>query len=83
MMVSGSISGPSICMLSRCDNTMRMGFFYEIPRPIRVASLRISLFEPLCMARQRDFDVFNALNVMEHESFLKVLKLGIGDGFLQ
>jgi len=30
-----------------------------------------------------DFDVFNALNVMENEAFLKELKFGIGDGFLQ
>jgi len=41
------------------------------------------LHDALIFAKQNDFDVFNALNVMENESFLKELKFGIGDGFLQ
>jgi len=41
------------------------------------------MYDALILARQQDFDVFNALNVMENESFLKDLKFGIGDGFLQ
>lgn len=41
------------------------------------------MYDALIYAKQRDFDVFNALNVMENESFLKELKFGIGDGFLQ
>jgi len=41
------------------------------------------MYDALIFARQHDFDVFNALNVMENESFLKELKFGIGDGFLQ
>ena len=36
----------------------------------------------LILAKQEDFDVFNALDVMENESFLKELKFGIGDGRL-
>jgi len=39
--------------------------------------------DALILARKHDFDVFNALNVMENESFLKDLKFGIGDGYLQ
>lgn len=39
--------------------------------------------DALILAKQLDFDVFNALNVMENDSFLKELKFGIGDGFLQ
>jgi len=39
--------------------------------------------DALILARKEDFDVFNALNVMENETFLKDLKFGIGDGFLQ
>mmetsp|Transcript_73865 Transcript_73865/g.207408 ORF Transcript_73865/g.207408 Transcript_73865/m.207408 type:complete len:457 (+) Transcript_73865:93-1463(+) len=39
--------------------------------------------DALILAKQHDFDVFNALNVMENESFLKELKFGVGDGFLQ
>lgn len=41
------------------------------------------MYDALIFARQRDFDVFNALNVMENDQFLKELKFGIGDGFLQ
>jgi len=41
------------------------------------------MLDALIYARQHDFDVFNALNVMENEQFLKELKFGIGDGFLQ
>ena len=32
---------------------------------------------------QRDFDVFNALDLMENKEFLEKLKFGIGDGNLQ
>lgn len=39
--------------------------------------------DALIFAKQQDFDVFNALNVMDNEQFLKELKFGIGDGFLQ
>jgi len=41
------------------------------------------MHDALILAKQNDFDVFNALNVMENETFLKELKFGIGDGFLQ
>lgn len=41
------------------------------------------MYDALIYAKQHDFDVFNALNVMENENFLKELKFGIGDGFLQ
>eukprot|EP00744_Colponema_vietnamica_P004385 GILI01006561.1.p1 GENE.GILI01006561.1~~GILI01006561.1.p1 ORF type:complete len:459 (-),score=128.36 GILI01006561.1:132-1460(-) len=37
----------------------------------------------LMLARDHDFDVFNALNVMENDSIFKPLKFGIGDGHLQ
>jgi len=41
------------------------------------------MYDALIFARSYDFDVFNALNVMENDDFLKELKFGIGDGFLQ
>merc|ERR1711972_1261034 len=41
------------------------------------------MHDALILAKQHDFDVFNALNVMDNEQFLKELKFGIGDGFLQ
>ncbi|KDO65147.1 hypothetical protein CISIN_1g046799mg, partial [Citrus sinensis] len=38
--------------------------------------------DALIVAKQKDFDVFNALDVMQNESFLKELKFGPGDGKL-
>eukprot|EP00478_Filoreta_tenera_P000378 GABV01000378.1.p1 GENE.GABV01000378.1~~GABV01000378.1.p1 ORF type:complete len:337 (+),score=85.25 GABV01000378.1:370-1380(+) len=38
--------------------------------------------DALILARNEGFDVFNALNLMENESFLKELKFGAGDGNL-
>jgi len=41
------------------------------------------IYDALIYAKQLDFDVFNALNVMQNDNFLKELKFGVGDGFLQ
>jgi len=41
------------------------------------------MHDALILANRLGFDVFNALNVMENDQFLKELKFGIGDGFLQ
>jgi glycylpeptide N-tetradecanoyltransferase len=38
--------------------------------------------DALIVAKQKNYDVFNALDVMENESFLKELKFGPGDGQL-
>ncbi|WOL20393.1 hypothetical protein Cni_G29198 [Canna indica] len=38
--------------------------------------------DALIAAKQQDFDVFNALDAMENETFLKELKFGPGDGHL-
>ena len=39
--------------------------------------------DALILAKQKGMDVFNALDVMHNEEFLKDLKFGIGDGHLQ
>ncbi|KAH3743667.1 glycylpeptide N-tetradecanoyltransferase 2 [Pelomyxa schiedti] len=39
--------------------------------------------DALILAKKAGFDVFNCLDVMENETFLKELKFGIGDGRLQ
>ena len=36
----------------------------------------------LILAKQKEFDVFNALDILENEQFLKELKFGVGDGNL-
>ncbi|XP_010925478.1 glycylpeptide N-tetradecanoyltransferase 1 [Elaeis guineensis] len=38
--------------------------------------------DALIVAKQKDYDVFNALDLMENEKFLKELKFGPGDGQL-
>ena len=35
------------------------------------------------LAKKENFDVFNALDLMENSEFLEKLKFGIGDGNLQ
>jgi glycylpeptide N-tetradecanoyltransferase len=38
--------------------------------------------DALIMAKLKDYDVFNALDIMQNESFLKELKFHSGDGHL-
>ncbi|CAI9782644.1 unnamed protein product [Fraxinus pennsylvanica] len=53
--------------------------FYNVSTRIPLLQL---MNDALIIAKQKDFDVFNALDVMENESFLKDLKFGQGDGQL-
>lgn len=39
--------------------------------------------DAMALAAAKGYDVFNALNLLENETFLKELKFGIGDGTLQ
>ena len=39
--------------------------------------------DALILAKRHEFDVFNALDILDNETFLKELKFGIGDGHLQ
>jgi glycylpeptide N-tetradecanoyltransferase len=39
--------------------------------------------EALVLAKLQDIDVFNALDIMENNTFLQELKFGQGDGHLQ
>ena len=39
--------------------------------------------DALILAKRLEFDVFNALDILHNEAFLKELKFGIGDGHLQ
>lgn len=38
--------------------------------------------ETLVLAKKAEYDVFNALDIMDNEEFLKELKFGVGDGNL-
>jgi glycylpeptide N-tetradecanoyltransferase len=54
--------------------------YWHVPKTVPIDVL---MNESLIQAKKLDFDVFNALNVMENDLALKNLKFGIGDGFLQ
>jgi glycylpeptide N-tetradecanoyltransferase len=41
------------------------------------------MHDALVSAKMLNFDVFNALDLMENKTFLQNLKFGIGDGNLQ
>ncbi|GFP84468.1 glycylpeptide n-tetradecanoyltransferase 1 [Phtheirospermum japonicum] len=53
--------------------------FYNVSTRTPLAQL---MHDVLIVAKQKDYDVFNALDVMENEPFLKELKFGRGDGQL-
>jgi len=44
--------------------------------------LEVLVGDALVIASQANFDVFNALTIMDNAQFLKDLKFGPGDGFL-
>mmetsp|Transcript_21067 Transcript_21067/g.35157 ORF Transcript_21067/g.35157 Transcript_21067/m.35157 type:complete len:449 (+) Transcript_21067:48-1394(+) len=54
--------------------------FYNVPLKTPLINL---LKDALILAKQKDFDVFNALDIMENANVFKELKFGIGDGNLQ
>jgi len=61
-------------------NTLKAAYsFYNVATKTPLQQL---MNDALVLAKQRDFDVFNCLNIFENETFLKELKFGIGDGTL-
>lgn len=55
-------------------------FYNYATKPITLVEL---IRDALIMAKKMDYDVFNALDLMENKQFLEELKFGIGDGDLQ
>jgi glycylpeptide N-tetradecanoyltransferase len=53
--------------------------YYNVPN---TCSLEELMKNALIIAKNKGFDVFNALDIMENEQILKELKFGIGDGNL-
>ena len=54
--------------------------FYNVANTVSLTALMKDL---LILSKKTNVDVFNVLDVMENEQFLKDLKFGIGDGYLQ
>ena len=55
-------------------------FYNYATKPITMVEL---IRDALIMAKGMDYDVFNALDLMDNKQFLEELKFGIGDGDLQ
>ena len=71
---------PSQVLNNADHNTLRVAYsYYNVSTTGR---LRDGMQELLVRAREMEFDVFNALDVMENKTFLEELKFGIGDGEL-
>ncbi|KAI5674345.1 hypothetical protein M9H77_14709 [Catharanthus roseus] len=71
---------PSSILHSQEYSTLKAAYsFYYVATSTPLLQL---MNDALIIAKQKDFDVFNALDVMENESFLKELKFGQGDGQL-
>ena len=72
---------PSTIMNHPKHTGMRAAYsYYNVVSSVKWEQI---MYDALILAKQLDFDVFNALDVMENESFLKELKFKIGDGHLQ
>lgn len=54
--------------------------FYNVATTVPLKDL---MQDCLTLAKMRGCDVFNALDIMENETFFKDLKFGLGDGHLQ
>uniref|UniRef100_A0A8C4QI13 Glycylpeptide N-tetradecanoyltransferase n=1 Tax=Eptatretus burgeri TaxID=7764 RepID=A0A8C4QI13_EPTBU len=72
---------PSTVMHHPLHKTLKAAYsFYNVHTKAPLLDL---MSDALVLAKSKDFDVFNALDLMENKSFLEKLKFGIGDGNLQ
>lgn len=72
---------PSTVMHHPAHKQLKAAYsFYNVPQTVPLVDL---MQDALILAKQREFDVFNALDLMENKEFLEKLKFGIGDGNLQ
>ena len=72
---------PSTVIGHEKHSTLKAAYsFYNVATSMPLQDL---MRDALVCAKRVDMDVFNALNIMENDAFLKELKFGIGDGHLQ
>merc|ERR1719270_2685930 len=72
---------PSTVMSHPTHNKLKAAYsFYNVSTVTPWVDL---IGDALVLAKKNDFDVFNALDLMENAEFLEKLKFGIGDGNLQ
>ncbi|KAE9608146.1 putative glycylpeptide N-tetradecanoyltransferase [Lupinus albus] len=71
---------PSSILGNQTHSTLKAAYsYYNVSTKTPLAQL---MNDALIVAKQKEFDVFNALDIMHNESFLKDLKFGPGDGQL-
>ena len=71
---------PSSILKHEKHKLLRVAYsYYNVPGKHKLEDLMRNL---IILAKQKDLDVFNALDIMHNETFLKELKFGIGDGHL-
>ncbi|PIN20658.1 N-myristoyl transferase [Handroanthus impetiginosus] len=71
---------PSSILGSQSHSTLKAAYsYYNVSTKTPLVQL---MNDALIIAKKKDFDVFNALDVMHNETFLKELKFGPGDGKL-
>lgn len=71
---------PSSILGSAAHSTLKAAYsYYNVSTKTPLVQL---MNDALIVAKRKEFDVFNALDVMENEGFLKELKFGPGDGKL-
>ncbi|XP_071453218.1 glycylpeptide N-tetradecanoyltransferase 2 [Hetaerina americana] len=72
---------PSTVMHHPIHKSLKAAYsFYNVSTKTNWVDL---MGDALVSAKNSGFDVFNALDLMENKKFLKPLKFGIGDGYLQ
>lgn len=71
---------PSSILGSQNHSVLKAAYsYYNVSTKTSLLQL---MNDALIVAKKKDFDVFNALDVMHNETFLKELKFGPGDGKL-
>jgi glycylpeptide N-tetradecanoyltransferase len=71
---------PSSILKHEVHKTLNVAYsFYNVANTVSFEEL---MRNALIIAKLKDFDVFNALDILENEKVLKELKFGVGDGNL-
>ncbi len=71
---------PSSILKHEVHKTLNVAYcYYNVANTVTMEEL---LRNSLIIAKQKNFDVFNALDIMDNDNILKELKFGIGDGHL-
>lgn len=72
---------PSSVMFNPNHKSIKAAYsFYNVPS--EKVTLKALVTDALVMAKKKDYDVFNALDLMDNKEFLEDLKFGVGDGNL-